>query len=498
MLDTLKTKSAIPADVPRELMLIDGQWTESENGRFIPVETPSIKGAVIAEVPHGAEIDVDRAVKAAAKAFGSWKKLAARDRGKLMLKIADDLEKQAEEITRLLVLETGNAIRTQSRPEFGATIDVFRLFGGLASEQKGETVPMGEQVLCYTRREPVGVVGGIIPWNSPVVLGAVKIAMALTTGNTMVLKPATDAPLAVLKMAEICAAHLPKGVLNVITGYGSECGEALAAHPLVDKLSLTGSTDVGKAVMKAAADRIVPVSLELGGKSPQIVFPDADEDAVVQSVIGGMRFTRQGQSCTAGSRLFLHAQIFDSFMDKLVKNVGALKIGDPLDEATDIGALINRKQFETVCSYIKDGMDQEGASLATGGIPPADGPLSQGYFMEPTIFTNVKNEWRIAREEVFGPVLVVIPWHTEEEAIGMANDSHYGLAAYVYSRDISKALRAAHAIESGYVQVNQGFGVANGTSYGGFKRSGIGREFSLEGMLDSFTQRKCITVNLSF
>jgi betaine-aldehyde dehydrogenase len=250
--------------------------------------------------------------------------------------------------------------------------------------------------------------------------------------------------------------------------------------------------------MAAAAERIVPVTLELGGKSPQIVFPDANDDHVVQSVINGMRFTRQGQSCTAGSRLFLHASIFDSFMGKLVKKLSALKIGDPLDETTDIGAIINRVQFEKVCRYVKDGIEQKGSRLVIGGLPPQEGPLAQGYFMKPTIFTHIKNEWRIAREEVFGPVLVAIPWENEEEAIRMANDSHYGLAAYVYSHDIGKALRTAHAIESGWIQVNQGLGILPGTSYGGFKQSGIGREYSLEGMLDSYTQRKCITVNLQY
>jgi acyl-CoA reductase-like NAD-dependent aldehyde dehydrogenase len=485
-------------DIRRELMLIDGEWRGSANGRFISVETPAERGTVIAEVPHATEVDVDIAVKAAAKSFETWKRLAPRDRGKLLLKIADDMEAQSEEIARTLSHETGNAIRTQSRGEIATSADLFRFYGGVCSEQKGETVPLGEQVLCYTRREPIGVVAGIIPWNSPVLLGALKITMALAAGNTLVLKPSTDAPLAVLKMAKICASHLPKGVLNVVTGFGSECGVALANHPQVGKLSLTGSSEVGKSIMAAGADRLVPVSLELGGKSPQIVFPDANDGQVVQSVINGMRFTRQGQSCTAGSRLFLHASIFDSFMDKLVGKLRTLKIGDPLDEATDMGAIINRKQFDTICSYVRDGMSQEGATLAMGGLPPTEGPLARGYFMEPTVFANIKNEWRIAREEIFGPVLVSIPWNQEEEVIRMANDSHYGLAAYVYSHDIGKALRAAHAIESGWVQVNQGLGIVANMSYGGFKQSGIGREYSLEGMLDSYTQRKCVTINLAY
>ncbi len=337
---------------------------------------------------------------------------------------------------------------------------------------------------------------GIIPWNSPVLLATLKITMAVTAGNTLVLKPSAEAPLSVLKMARTCAEYLPPGVLNVVTGTGSECGVPLARHPLVRKLSFTGSTEVGKSIFSAAAERIVPISLELGGKSPQIVFPDADELPIVDGVISGMRFTRQGQSCTAGSRLFLHESIYDSFLEKLIKKLRTFKVGDPLDESTDMGAIINRRQFEKVCSYIEDGLNQAGARLITGGLPPAGGSLSQGYFLEPTVFTEVRNEWRIAREEIFGPVLVVIPWAGEDEVVRMANESHYGLAAFIWTHDIGKALRTAHAIESGWIQINQGLGIVPGQSYGGFKESGIGREYSLEGMMESFTQRKSITVNL--
>ncbi len=484
------------ADVERELMLVDGEWRESVSAAFLPVENPARRGSVVAQVPRATGADVEIAVSAATRAFRFWRFVAARERGKLMLQIADDIDQRAEELTRLLATETGNAIRPQARPEVKNAAEVFRYFGSVASELKGAVIPLGEDLLSYSRREPIGVVGGIIPWNSPVLLAALKIAMAVTAGNTLVLKAAEDAPLTVLQLARICAEHLPAGVLNVLTGYGEECGAPLAAHPGVAKLSFTGSTEVGRLVMRAASERIAPVSLELGGKSPAIVFPDSDDDGTAEGVIAGMRFTRQGQSCTAGSRLLLHESIVDSFLGRLARKLGALRVGDPLDESTDMGAIINRPQFERVCSYIEDGMRQRGARLVMGGLPPREGELSEGYFVQPTVIANVSNEWRIAREEIFGPVLAVIPWSDEVEAVRMANDSHYGLAAYVWCHDVTRALRTAHAIESGWVQVNQGAGQLPGQSYGGFKQSGIGREFSLEGMLESFTQIKSVTVNL--
>jgi betaine-aldehyde dehydrogenase len=480
----------------RGLMIIGGRRVESSDRRFIDIENPSNR-TLIAEVPRGTETDADAAVRAAAAAFELWKNVAPRDRGRMLLKIADAVEADLEPIARIVALETGNAIRTQARPEVKSGADVIRYFGGLASEVKGETIPLGEHILSYTRREPLGVVGAIVPWNAPVVLGTLKIAMAIAAGNTLVLKAAEDAPLGLLRVAEICNEHLPPGVLNLLTGYGEEVGAALARHPLVRKLSFTGSTEVGKLIMHAAADRIVPVSLELGGKSPAIVFPDADNQRTVDGVISGMRVTRQGQSCTAGSRIFLHRSIFESFLAKLATTLQTLKIGDPLDEAIDMGAIINRKQFERVCGYISDGIQQKGARLTLGGLPPKDGPLAAGYFVQPTVFADVHNDWRIAREEIFGPVMVAIPWDDEDEAIRMANDSHYGLAAYVWTRDITKAIRTAHAIESGWVQVNQGLGQLPGQAYGGYKQSGMGREYSLEGMLDSYTQRKNVTINLN-
>jgi len=484
------------AALRRAPMLIGGKWAESTSGEVLEVEDPAHRRP-IAEVPRGRSEDVARAVNAADEAFRAWSRTIPRERGRLLLRIADALEARVEELARMIALETGNALRTQARPEAKSTVDILRYFGGLGGELKGETIPLGEQVLSYTRREPLGVVGAIIPWNAPVLLAALKIGPALCAGNTLVLKAAEDAPLGVLLLAEVCQEFLPPGVLNVVTGLGEECGAPLANHPRISKLSFTGSTEVGKLVMRAASDRIVPVSLELGGKSPSIVFADANEDWVVDGIIAAMRFTRQSQSCTAGSRLFLHRDIFDAFLDALAKKVKALKLGDPLDEASDIGTIINEKQFKKVCGYVEEGLNRREARAVVGGLPPKEGPLSEGYYAIPTIFANAANDWRMAREEIFGPVLVAIPWTDEADAIRMANDSHYGLAAYVWSHDIGRALRAAHAIEAGWVQVNQGLGQTPGHSYGGYKESGIGREFSLEGMLESYTQRKNVTVNLT-
>jgi betaine-aldehyde dehydrogenase len=486
-----------PARINRQLMVIGGRSVESSDGRYIDVENPANR-TTIGQVPRATADDIDSAVRGAATAFEAWRLVVPRDRGRLLSNIADALEAELETLGRTVAQETGNAIRTQARPEVKSAIDVFRYFGGVTSELKGETVPLGEHVLSYTRREPIGTVGGIVPWNAPVVLGSLKIAMSIAAGNTLVLKAAEEAPLGLVRVAQLCNEHLPPGVVNLVTGYGEECGAALANHPLVRKLSFTGSTEVGRLIMHAAADRIAPVSLELGGKSPAIVFPDADDDCTVDGVISGMRFTRQGQSCTAGSRLFLHRSIFESFLGKLAARLEQLRIGDPLDEATDMGAIINRKQFDRVCEYIEDGLSQQEGRVVLGGLPPATGPLAEGYFVEPTVFAGVHSDWRIAREEIFGPVMVAIPWDDRDDAIRMANDSHYGLAAYIWTHDIGTALTTAHAIESGWIQINQGLGQSPGHSYGGFKQSGIGREYSLEGMLDSFTQRKSVTVNLRY
>ena len=477
-------------------MLIGGEWVDAESARTFDVEGPAKRGSVLAKVPSAGAADVDRAVKAAHAAFPEWRATAPRERGRILTRIADDLDAAIEDLARLLASETGNAIRTQARPEAKTTADLFRYFGGLGGELKGETLPLGEGMFSYTRREPWGVVAAIVPWNVPILISAWKVAPALLAGNTVVLKPSASAPLAALAFARIAQKHLPKGVLNVVTGPGDDVGTPLVTHPLVSKISFTGATSTGTAILKMAADRIIPVTLELGGKSPQILFPDRDDEKTADGVIAAMRFARQGQSCTAGSRLFVHKSVYDSFLDKLAVKLSKLKVGDPTDEASDMGAIVSRSQFEKVTGYIADGSKQAGARTVIGGLPPTSGPLSEGYYIQPTVFANVSNDFRLAREEIFGPVLVAIPWTDEADVIRMANDTHYGLAAYVWCNDIAKAIRTAHAIDAGFVQINQGLGQIVGQPYGGYKQSGLGRENSLEGMLEGFTQRKTVTVQL--
>jgi acyl-CoA reductase-like NAD-dependent aldehyde dehydrogenase len=317
--------------------------------------------------------------------------------------------------------------------------------------------------------------------------------MAIATGNTIVLKAAEDAPLGVLRLAELCQPELPDSVLNVLTGFGEECGAALLDHPGVSKISFTGSTEVGRAAMRAAAARIVPVSLELGGKAPSIVFPDSFDEATVEGVIAAMRFARQGQSCTAGSRLFIHRNVFDEFLERLVDRLDRLVVGDALDDRSDVGSIISETQYTRVCDYISDALAQGASAIAGGPETPTN---VAGYQMQPTVLTGIDHSWRVAREEIFGPVLVALPWDDDDEVIARANDSHYGLAAFVWCRDLDRALRAAYQLEAGWVQVNRGGGQLPGMSYGGKKLSGIGSEYSIEGALEAFTQRKSLTVGI--
>ena len=476
-------------------MLIDGKWVDSCNGQWLPVENPA-KKTVFAQVPRATVEDVNLAVAAAKRAFKSWKKTPAPDRGRMLFQITEALEQNKEILARTISTENGNALKTQSRGEANLTVEVFRYVAGLCRELKGKTMYLNPDNLDYTRREPYGVVGAIVPWNAPLLLAALKIAPAIMTGNTIVLKASEEAPLAVLEMARICNDFLPPGVLNVLAGTGIECGAPLVEHRDIPKISFTGSTAVGRSILAAASNRVAHVTLELGGKSAQIVFPDVDINYVTDGVITAMRFSRQGQSCTAGSRLFVHESIAKEFLAVLTDKLKKLRVGDPLNEETDAGTVVNAKQFQRVSTYIREAIECKPDSLILGGLPPESGPLSEGYFFQPTVFLNLPDEARLTCEEVFGPVLSVQTWTSEEEVIERANNSDYGLAAFVWSRAGAPAIRMAHELEAGWVMVNQGGGQQLGHSYGGMKQSGAGREFSLEGILESYTEVKQISVNL--
>lgn len=476
-------------------MLIGGDWVDALDGARTDVITPIDRNVVIATVPDGKEADADRAVAAARAAFGPWSALHFKERQKYLVRCAEVLEEHSEDLARLTALDTGNAIRTQARPETVILADLFRYMGGVAGEAKGVTLPAGDGQFQYTKRVPLGVVAGILPWNSPLMIAAFKTPAALAAGNTLVLKCAEDAPLTILRMAQLLAPILPAGVLNVVTGKGSVIGEALNVHPGVDKVSFTGSTSVGRHVAEVAGKRLAHSSMELGGKSPNIVCADSNDEDTLDQVLLSTRFARQGQSCTMGSRLFLHTDIYEDFLARLVERVSRLKVGDPRDEASDIGCIINAKQYDAVQSYIDLGKSMDGVEVAYDG---ADSLTvgEPGFYHAPVIFSRAKNDWRTSQEEIFGPVLSVIPWTDEDEVLEMANANEYGLAAYVFTKNIDTALRMADRIESGWIQVNQGGGQVAGQAYGGFKASGFGREASLEGMLEGFTQIKQVNIRI--
>ncbi len=476
-------------------LLIDGALVPALSGKTFPVVNPA-NGETVAEAALGEAADVNRAADAAHKAQKLWAARPARERGKLVAACGQKLQEHVEELGRLVALETGKALRTESRVEASILADVFTFFGGLAPEMKGETVPFNPDMLTVTQHEPLGVVGAIIPWNVPMMLMALKIAPALVAGNSVIVKSAEEAPLAVLRACQIMASVLPAGTLNILSGFGPECGAPLVSHPVVKKVTFTGSVETGKIVARAAADKLIPVTLELGGKSPMIVCKDADLDRAVAGAIAGVRFTRQGQSCTAASRIYVHADLHDAFIAKLTEKVNAMKMGDPLDDATDIGTIISKEQFAKVQNYIAIGEAEGGTALRCAQMP-TDPAFAKGLFAQPVVFTGLPADSRVLREEIFGPVTCVQSWTDFDAVIAAANDSDYGLAATLWTRDLKTALDGSRRLEAGLVQVNQNLVVQPNISYGGIKQSGLGKEASLESMLEHFTHKKTIILNMT-
>ena len=475
-------------------LLINNEWRASSSGRKMEVVNPATE-EVVAEVASADASDVDAAVAAARAAFeGPWGRMSARERGRLVRKLADRLTERADEIARLETLHNGKPISESRQVEVPAAAECFEYYAGWADKVMGETIPVKGNHLTYTLREPLGVVAAIVPWNFPLLLAAWKVAPALACGNTVILKPASQTPLTALALGEIAVEiGLPPGVLNVVTGPGAAVGQALVAHPGIDKIAFTGDTSTGKAIMRGAADTVKRITLELGGKSPNIVLPDADIDAAIRGATVGI-FYGKGEVCAAGSRLLVDRSIKDEFVDKLVARTKKMVAGDPMDPKTRFGALSSRKQMDTVLDYIESGR-REGAALVAGGSRTDIG-TGKGYFVQPTVFADVRPEMRIAREEIFGPVLATLDFADLDEAIARANDTPYGLAAGVWTRDIKKAHYVAKKLQAGTVWVNTYNVYDTAAPFGGYKQSGFGREMSAHA-IEHYTQVKTVWIDLT-
>jgi aldehyde dehydrogenase (NAD+) len=473
-------------------MLIGGKWVDSVSGKTFPTLNPAT-GETICQVAEGDKADIDLAVKAARKAFeeGPWRKMSARDRGALLHKLADLIEKNAEELAALETLDNGKPLRDSLHVDLPMTVQCYRYYAGWADKIHGKTIPVSGPYFCYTRHEPLGVVGQIIPWNFPLLMQAWKWGPALATGCTIVLKPAEQTPLTALRIAQLAQeAGIPDGVVNVVPGYGPSAGAALSSHKDVDKVAFTGEYTTGQLVMEAAAkSNLKRVSLELGGKSPNVVCADADLDAAVEGAYFGL-FFNQGQCCCAGSRLFVEEKVHGPFVEKLVKKAKSQKVGDPFDMATTQGPQVSQEQCDRIMGFIEAGK-KDGAKLLTGGKKLGE----QGYFIEPTVFDEVKDEMKIAKEEIFGPVMNILKFKDINEVIKRGNQTFYGLAAAVWTRDIKKAHQIANGLRAGTVWVNCYDVFDAAAPFGGFKMSGFGRELG-EYALELYTEVKTVYVNL--
>jgi aldehyde dehydrogenase (NAD+) len=485
------TKTGRTPQIRQTECFIGGSWVPAASGKTFETVNPATE-EVIAQVAEGDAADVDAAVTAARDALehGPWSTMDARDRGRLMNKLADAIEEEADELASLETLDNGKPVRDARAADLPLTIDALRYYAGFADKIHGQTIPVRGNYFTYTRREPVGVVGQIIPWNFPMLMVAWKWGPALAAGCTIVMKPAEQTPLTCLRMARLAQkVGIPDGVINVVPGYGPTAGASIVKHPGVDKIAFTGEGATAKIIMRDASQTLKRLTFELGGKSPNIVFADSDLDAAVAGAHLGLYFN-QGQCCCAGSRVFVQEKIYDKFVDKIVGMNKTRKLGDPLDPSTEQGPQIDQAQFDKIMHYIDVGQ-KEGAKCLSGGKRFGN----RGYFVEPTLFADVKDEMAIAKDEIFGPVMSVLKFKDTDEIVERANNTLYGLAAAVWTRDVAKAHRLAKQIKAGTVWVNCYDVFDAGAPFGGFKMSGLGRELGEKG-LEAYTETKTVTVSL--
>jgi len=476
-------------------LLINGKWVDAASGKTFATYNPAT-GEVLANVAAGDKEDINRAVKAARAAFetGPWSKISPSERGRLLWKLADLLEKHTEEFAQLESLDNGKPLKIARVADVPLAVDHFRYYAGWATKIEGNTISLGlakqGKFHAYTVREPVGVAGQIIPWNFPLLMAAWKLAPALSVGCTVILKPAEQTPLTAIRLGElIMEAGFPEGVVNIVPGFGETAGAALSAHPDVDKIAFTGSTEVGKLIIQAATGNLKKVSLELGGKSPNIILDDADIDAAIPGAASAI-FFNQGQTCCAGSRLFVDKKIFDKVIDGVAQNASKIKVGQGFDPDVDMGPLVSEEQFNKVCGYLESGK-QEGAKAVTGGSRSGN----RGYFVQPTVLVNTNDTMKVVQEEIFGPVLTAIPFTDINEIAAKANNTEYGLAAGIWTRDIKKAHALAAKLRAGTVWINCYNVFDAALPFGGYKQSGWGREMGHE-VLKNYTEVKSICAAL--
>ena len=477
----------------RYQLFIGGQWRDASDGEFFTTKCPA-NGEKLAECAQATKEDVDDAVREAWKAFETWKKVPTSERAAILNKIAVIIDANTEHLAMVESLDNGKPIRETMAIDIPLSAKHFRYFAGCIMAEEGSANILDEQFLSLILREPIGVVGQIVPWNFPFLMAAWKLAPVLAAGCCTVFKPSSDTSLSVLEFARLVQDVIPKGVFNVITGSGSKSGQYMLDHKGFRKLAFTGSTEVGRQVALAAADRLIPATLELGGKSANIFFPDCNWEQAIDGLQLGILFN-QGQVCCAGSRVFVHEDIYDKFLEDAVKAFNNVKVGVSWDPETQMGSQINERQLEKILSYVEIGK-QEGARLICGGERITDGELAKGCFMRPTLLADVTNDMRVAQEEIFGPVACILKFRDEDEVIRMANDNAYGLGGAVWTRDLNRAIRVSRGIETGRMWVNTYNQIPEGSPFGGYKESGIGRE-THKVILEHYTQMKNIMINLS-